>query len=321
MRRPLVPATALALALPLLLGSAPTAAASDHHPGRPTTYALQGDAGGSKFEGIGVDPAERTFYVSETTGGEIHRGNVRTGVTEEWKPEGADDRTTARGITTDEDGRVYVAGGPNGIGTDRPDLWVYAPDGTLLAALDAGVENAFFNDVAIGPDGAAYFTNSNAPQIFRVAREHGTWQVSLWADATGTVEQQEGFNLGGIVVSRDRRALVVAQGNAGILWRFDLATREVSRIDTGTVDLTNADGLVLHGDRLLVIRNFSRVLTTLHLDRDARSAELHSETPTDPGRVFTTGKEARGRLLLVDSKFDEQVATPPYEVVATDLPR
>ena len=42
---------------------------------------------------------------------------------------------------------------------------------------------------------------------------------------------------------------------------------------------------------------------------------------TDPDRVFTTAKIARGRLLLVDSKFDETVAQPPYEVVAMKLRR
>jgi sugar lactone lactonase YvrE len=315
-----VPATVLGLTLPLLLAASPAAASGDDR-GHPATYELQGDPGGSKFEGIGVDPRERTFYVSEVTGGEIHRGDVRTGVTEEWLPEGADGRTTARGITTDDEGRVYVAGGPNGLGTDRPDLWVYAADGTLLAALRVDVADAFLNDVAIGPDGAAYFTNSNAPQVFRVAREHGEWRVGTWADATGTITREEGFNLGGIVVSPDQQALVVAQGNAGILWRFDLATAEATRIDTGTAELSNADGLVLHGTRLAVIRNVDRVLTTLRLDRDAGSAELLTETPTDPTRVFTTGKEARGRLLVVDSKFDEDVAAPPYEVVGLPFPR
>ncbi|MGK5114257.1 MULTISPECIES: SMP-30/gluconolactonase/LRE family protein [unclassified Geodermatophilus] len=324
MRRLLAPATALGLTLPLLLAVPPAAASDDDH-GRPATYELDGDPrdpAGSKFEGIGVDPRERTFYVSETTGGEIHRGDVRTGETEVWLREGADGRVTARGITTDAEGRVYIAGGPNGLDDEsRPDLWVYDADGSLLAALRVDVAGAFLNDVAIGPDGAAYFTNSNAPQVFRVAREHGEWRVSTWADATGTIEQRQGFNLGGIVVSPDHRSLVVAQGNAGILWRFDLRTGAASRIDTGNARLTDADGLVLHDDRLVVIRNFSRVLTTLRLDRHARSAELVSETPTDPARVFTTGKEARGRLLLVDSKFDEPVAAPPYEVVAVRLPR
>lgn len=284
-----------------------------------TTYQLAGDEGGSKFEGIGVDHAGRTFYVSEVTGGEIHRGDVGSGATEEWMPEGADGRFTARGITTDRHGNVYVAGGPNGLGTDRPDMWVYSAGGDLLGALKVDASNAFINDVTIGPDGAAYFTNSNAPQIFRVSNDGSSWQVETWLDATGTITQQPGFNLGGIVVSPDRQALVVAQGNVGALWNIDLTSKAVVQIDTGSTDLTNADGLVARGHRLIVIRNFSRMLTTLQLDGDASSTTLVTEHATSADRVFTTGKIARGRLLLIDSKFDEPVAEPPYEVVSLRL--
>ena len=301
---------------------APAAPAAAHP--RPATYVLHGDPGdpqGSKFEGIGVDKTQETFYVSETTGGEIHRGDVRTGRTEVWLPEGSDGRATARGITVDRAGRVYIAGGPNSTQSGGPDLWVYSPDGQLLAALRVGVTNPFLNDVAIGPDGAAYFTNSNAPQIFRVAFDDGRWQVTTWADGTGVVPIRTGFNLGGIVVSPDRRALVVAQGNTGRLWRFDLRTRAVSAVDTGGANLVNADGLVLRGRTLLVVRNFDRKIATLKLEGGGRAARLIDETETDATRVFTTAKIARGRLLLVDSKFDEPVAAPPYEVVALRLNR
>ena len=312
--------TAAALLLTLGLGTLP----ADAHDGRgaaPRTYTLAGDPGGSKFEGIGVDRKQRTFYVSDTTGGEIHRGRVDRRVAQEWLPEGRDGRTTARGITTDRKNRVYIAGGPNGLGTALPDFWVYDASGRLQASLKVDQPNVFLNDVAIGPDGAAYVTNSNAPQIYRVAREGGRWQIRLWADATGTIPTATGFNLGGIVVSPDGRSLVVAQGNVGRLWRFGLRDRAVSAIDTGGADLVNADGLVRQGNTLLVVRNFSRRLTTLRLADDARTARLVRDVATDPERVFTTAKLARGRLLLVDSKFDETVAQPPYEVVSLRLPR
>ena len=314
MRRPVAAAALLGAALSLTLATPPAQA----HP-RPVSYQLSGDPGdpqGSKFEGIGVDRRQRTFYVSETTGGEIHRGDVRSGRTEVWLDEGADGRRTARGIAVDRQGRVYVAGGPNSTQSGGPDLWVYAPDGRLLAALRVGVANPFLNDIAIGPDGAAYVTNSNAPLVFRVAQEAGGWRVRTWADATGTIPTAAGFNLGGIVVSPDRRSLVVAQGNVGRLWRFDLRTRAVSEVATGGADLRNADGLVLRGCELFVVRNFDRVLTRLQLRADGRTARLEEERATDPSRVFTTAKFARGRLLLVDSHFDEPVGTPPYEVVA-----
>lgn len=304
------------LALPLAAHAAPEAS-------RPSTYTLTGDDGGSKFEGIGADTRTGVFYVSETTGGEIHRGSAGSAVTSEWLAgDGTDGRFTARGITVDGQGRVYIAGGPNRLsGAGLPDVWVYGADGTLLAALRLPGDDVFVNDVAIGSDGAAYFTNSNAPQVFRVAESATGWTGTVWADAAAEVTRAPGFNLGGIVLSEDGSALVVAQGNVGVLWRFDLVTGAVSRVDTGATDLTNADGLVRQGSTLTVVRNFSRMVTTLRLTDDGTAATFVRARATDPSRVLTTAKVLRGRMLFVDSKFDEAVATPPYEVVTDPFVR
>jgi sugar lactone lactonase YvrE len=315
-------AVAAATALPLLPFVA-LAPAQAHEHGRPSTYTLTGDSLGSKFEGIGADRRRGVFYVSEVTGGEIHRGTATEAQTRQWLDgDGTDGRFTARGITVDKAGRVYIAGGPNGIDhPGAPDMWVYSPSGELLAALQAPGDEVFVNDVTIGPDGAAYFTNSNAPQIFRVAFGPSGWSAELWADGAETIERRDGFNLGGIVVSRDRQALVVAQGNTGQLWRFDLSDGSVSQVDTGGADLINADGLVSQGSRLTVVRNFSRTIATLRLSADGRSAVLISQRATDPNRVLTTAKVLRGRTLYVDSKFDETVAAPPYQVVTDPFTR
>ncbi|WP_370585811.1 SMP-30/gluconolactonase/LRE family protein [Tessaracoccus sp. MC1627] len=308
-------AVSLLATLGLAVGAAPAVAGGP----RPTTYQLTGDvnnATGSKFEGIGADERRGLFYVSEVTGGEIHRGSAHSDETVEWLDgDGTDGRFTARGITVDEQGRVDIAGGPNGIGTGRPDLWVYEADGTLLAALRAPGVGVFLNDVALGPDGAAYFTNSNDAQVFRVADDGAGWQASLWADATDRVERLAGFNLGGIVLSADRSAFVVAQGNAGLLWRFDASTGDVSEVATGGADLVNADGLVLRGNQLTVVRNFSRMIATLRLSADGSRAVLLDQEATAADRVLTTAKALRGRILYVDSKFDEPVATGPYEIL------
>lgn len=311
--KPNLVSLATAAMLPALVLSTPAAA---DRGGRPDAHHLTGDPGGSKFEGIGTDRRRGTFYVSEVTGGEIHRGTARSAHTEQWLDgDGTDGRFTARGITTDRMSNVFIAGGPNGLGTGRPDLWVYHRSGELLAALRAPAEDAFLNDVWVGPDGAAYFTNSNAPQIFRVAEGDDGYQVELWADATGTIETPAGFNLGGIVATPDHRALIVAQGSTGQLWRFDLDDASVTPVDTRGVDLTNADGLVRRGSTLTVLRNFSRVVTTLRLAADGASTRLVSERTSDPDRVLTTAKALRGRILYVDSHFDESVAAPPYEVI------
>lgn len=286
---------------------------------RPASYELVGDADspvGSKFEGIGADERRGLFYVSEVTGGEIHRGSVQSSQAEEWLAgDGTDGRHTARGITVDDEGRVYVAGGPNGLGTGRPDLWVYDASGRLLAALRAPGQDVFLNDVAIGADGAAYFTDSNDAQVFRVADDGAGWRATLWADATDRIERRPGFNLGGIVLTADRSAFVVAQGSTGRLWRFDAGTGEATPVETGGADLTNADGLVRQGNRLTVVRNFSRMVATLRLAADGTRARLVAQEASAGDRVLTTAKTLRGRILYVDSKFDEPVATGPYEVV------
>ena len=81
-------------ALQLVLAAPATA----DHGGRPDVYQLTGDPGGSKFEGIGADERRGTFYVSEVTGGEIHRGTAGSSQTEEWlRGDGTDGRFTARG--------------------------------------------------------------------------------------------------------------------------------------------------------------------------------------------------------------------------------
>lgn len=92
------------VALPLLCAPA---LADSGQGRRSAVYWLTGDGGGSKFEGIGADQRRGVFYVSEVTGGEIHRGTAGSAQTSEWLPAGTDGRFTARGITVDPAGRLH----------------------------------------------------------------------------------------------------------------------------------------------------------------------------------------------------------------------
>src|SRR3954454_13625842 len=335
MRHPLRRSVATVLLLPpLFLAAATPAAARDRgHGGHgrddgrelPAAFTLSGDPGGSQFEGIAVAPGREVFYVTETTGGEIHRGDIDNARTQVWIDQDdalRDGRLAAAGIATDRGGRVYVAGGSNrtqpGAAADAPDFWVYDDDGDLQAALRMPVPGGvFLNDVVIGPDDAAYVTDSVTPRIFRIVREHGDWHATLWADAAGPPIYQTGpFGLNGIEVAPDGQSLVVAQSDAGALWRFDLETRTATRIETGDVDLTMADGLVVTGHTLVAVRNTPHILTYLRLAEDASTARLVAEVPTDAERVFTTGDVVRGRLLIVDSQFDEAPPSRDSEVVS-----
>jgi sugar lactone lactonase YvrE len=274
-------------------------------------------AAGLLLEGIGYDSQRQTFYVSGVNdGGRIYRGRLREEALEVWQPGNVDGRVTARGIDVDAAGRVFVAGGPSGR------LWVFSADGATLASLVTPA-GTFLNDVAVARDGAAYFTDSNQPRIWRVAPDAGgAWQATLWLDASATIPVVlPGFNLGGIVATPDDRHLLVAQGTTGRLWRIDLATQAITPVDLGGASIVNADGIVLRGHTLWVVQNFTRQITQLALDGQWASGQVISVRPTPANRTFTTAKIADGRLLLVDSQFG---FAPPFaaadRVMVSDLP-
>jgi sugar lactone lactonase YvrE len=171
---------------------------------------------------------------SSTSARWVHRGDVDELRTEVWLD--ADDalrdgRRITVELATHHHDRVYVAAGDNATQgdavADDPDFWIYEEDGDLLAALRVPADGpVFLNDVVVGPDGAAYVTDSITPQIFRIAREDGNWRATVWAaaDAPGAPEPGGGFGLSGVEVGPDCRSLIVAQSDVGSLWRYDLET-------------------------------------------------------------------------------------------------
>ena len=288
--------SAAVVVIALLVGAAPTAAAP---PARDRDADLP--AAGVFLEGIGVDERAGVFYVSATNqSGALYRGSMRGGdrVLELWQPPRAGDN--GRGIDVDRAGRVYVAGGPSA------EVRVFARDGELLAELPTGAPGSFLNDVWVGPDGAAYVTDSSLPVIWRVAHDGAGWRIERWLDVSPEIAYTPSladFDLGGIVSTFDRRYLLTTQGTTGQLWRVDLQTREIAEVDLGGARLTNADGIVLRGRTLWVVQNFTRQISKLKLRHRYETATVEAILPTPADRTFTTAKRVGGRLLVVDSKF------------------
>jgi Cu-Zn family superoxide dismutase len=307
----------LAWAAPGYVNAAPTSRpASDP---RPTAYVLPGT---NVFpEGVAFDRRSGDFFVSSTTNGAIFRGNISEPLTEVFLPGNTDGRTAAVGLKVDDQGQLFVAGGNTG------KVFVYdTATGALLATFDNDLAATFVNDVAIAKDGAAYFTDSVNPFLYRVTQnEQGQFEFERWIDFTGTpFVYQPGFNANGIVASPNGKYLVVVQSNTGKLFRIEIATKEVTEIDLGGAALTNGDGLLLKGRRLYVVRNRQEQIVEVRLTGDLSSGTVVSST-TDPSFAFpTTIAEARGRLLVVNSQFDRRApgSTPdlPFTVVSVKLP-
>ena len=124
------------------------------------TFTLPGDA---VFpESVGVDDATGDAYVGSLADGALYRLTT-DGRVEVWSEAGTDGRSSVAGVKVDSHGRLWAAGGYEGT------LWVYDLDtGSALARLDVGGHPSCVNDIAFGPGGEAYVTDSLISLLFRV---------------------------------------------------------------------------------------------------------------------------------------------------------
>ena len=261
-------------------------------------------------EGIALDQTTGDFYVGSTNDGAVFRGNVSEPRTEAevlLEP-GSDGRSTAIGMKVDAEGRLFIAGGDTG------QLFVYDPGtGELIDRFSNGQEITFINDVALTPDGSAYFTDSMNPELYRVFPDgSGGYQFESFLSFEGTpAEYGEGFNLNGIAASEDGRYLVTVKSSTGELFRIDTQSGEVTLVDTGGADLTNGDGIFLDGQTLYVCRNQHEEIVPVQMSADFASGEV-GEPFTDASFMYPTTIAVSGdRLYAVNSQFDEREGGEP----------
>ncbi|MBR8833125.1 MAG: SMP-30/gluconolactonase/LRE family protein [Stigonema ocellatum SAG 48.90 = DSM 106950] len=272
-------------------------------------------------EGIGYQPRTKDFFVSSTTDGTIFRGNLQEESANVFLPGGADGRTTAIGLKVDNyRDRLFIAGGNTG------QIFVYdIHSGNLLGKFNNHKASTFINDVALTPNGDAYFTDSSDPILYKVSTNQAQEFVfEAWLDFTGTsLEYQSGFNLNGIAATKDGKYLIVVQTNTGKLFRIDIASKEVTEIDLGGETFTNGDGILLSEERILyVVRNRNGLIVKVKLSKDLSRGTVVSNT-TDPLLAYpTTIAQAGKRLLVVNSQFDKRGPglTPELPFTVASIP-
>lgn len=293
--------TALAAAFAL----APTGSASAAP--FPDTLALPN---GWLPEGIATG-AGTSVYSGSRADGSVWKGDLRTG---EGQVLVDVDGRVAVGIKVDR-GLLFVSGGATG------DAYVYDADsGAEVAAFDLTDGPAFINDVTVTRD-AAWFTNSQAAELYRVALGAGgvpTGPVQTIALA-GDWQQVAGFNANGIAATPDGQTLLVINSTTGILYAVDAATGEATAVDAGGALLTQGDGILLRGKTLWVVRNRVNEVVELRMAPNWLSGSVVA-TITDPDFDVPTTVAAQGsRLYAVNARFN----TPPtpdteYDIVLVD---
>jgi sugar lactone lactonase YvrE len=299
MRLNLLPATAvLALSVTALAGTA--SAAPPVFPGKvslPDGWAAEGVA-----TGAGTD-----VYAGSLAGGAIWKADLRTGEGSILVPPRDGGATVGLNVSR---GLLYAAGGQTGLGM------VYdAQTGAEVATLQLTAPGGFVNDVIVTPD-AAWFTNSFAAELYRVALEDGTPTGAFeTVPLTGDWIQGDAFNANGIEATPDGGSLIVINSESGDLFRVDPSSGVATRI-VSDVALTAGDGILLQGKELAVVRNRLNQIAVLRLSPDLSSATL-TETLTDPDFAVPTTVAAFGSTLYaVNARFGLPAGS--FDIVKVD---
>lgn len=280
----------VAAAAIVLLASAGTSARSF-----PDLIQLPGDFGP---EGIAVGNGT-TFYIGSlnpATSGQILVGDLRTG---EFATLVEPDGVPAIGMKHDpRSNLLFVARGGSGMGTVFD-----AASGDVVATYQFQTAPTFINDVVVTRD-AAYFTDSAAPFLYRVALGPGGEPA---ADAT-RIPLPADFRTNGIVATANSEHLFVVNGATAQLYRLDTPTHTPVPVDLGGDTLPNADGLLLDGRTLYVVQNFRNRVAVVQLSPDYRSGAIvrfitEPFTSNPLTKVPTTIAEFGNALYAVTAGF------------------
>lgn len=298
----------------------PTAAHGPKHGGFGTklqkTVALP-----TGFQPEGIAISGKTFFVGSIPTGAIFSGNLRTGEGEILVP-GAEGRA-AIGVEFDKRWeRLFVAGGPTG------KAFVYdAVDGELLKEYQlTDLSPRFVNDVVVTRN-AAWFTDSNNQQLYKVAIDSATGNLADAAETvplTGDLSFSEGFNTNGIDATKGGRWLVIVQSNEGKLFRVATkngvagVTKEIA-LTGGDANVVNGDGLLLDQRTLYVVQNQLDKIAVVKLNFSLTKGKIVRYL-TDPAfDVPTTIDDVKKKNLIyaVNARFNRvpDPATAEYSLV------
>lgn len=280
------------LVLVITLGASPAAAAARPFP---DVIPLPN---GFRPEGIAI--VGTTFYTGSLGGVQgVYRGDLRTGEGSQFIPGNGGPFV---GMKVDDRARLWIAGGGLGAG------YVYdtttTPTGALLRSFSFASSGTFVNDVIVTED-AAWFTESRAPRLYRVAiGSDGAIGPATTIDLTGKIDFVSGVNnLNGIAATPDGSTLIVVNSSTGKLYTIDTETIATDEIDLGGATMTTGDGILLHGRTLYVVRNRMNQIAVIELAPDLASGTVVAVITSAAFDVPTTIARHGDALYAVNARF------------------
>ena len=300
------------LALAALLVPAPAASAGETR----SVQSRSGEAapvilldGAKGAEGIAAAGSTK-FFAGDLVTGDIYRGDIRKDKATKFID--APDGRMAVGMKADRhNDLLFVAGGPTGR------AYVYDTDtGKTVKTVQLTTKEAFINDVAL-TDHGAWFTNSRQAELYFIPVDDDgdlgkVRTLTLKGPAADTSKQ---FNLNGIAYSRDARRLVVAHTGNQALYTVSPRTGASTAI-TG-VKVPNVDGVLVKGDTVWAVQNFSNQISRLRVNFHESTAKLREVITSSDFNIPTTAALFDDSLAAVNAKFGVPNAKT-FEVVTVD---
>jgi sugar lactone lactonase YvrE len=260
-------------------------------------------------EGTAYSKKQNTFFVSSLHYGKIGKVDTKGNYTAFIND---DELISTIGILADEKrNSLYVCVSDPGVSvktnaaTQNKLAKIAAYDLTTgkrkfiadLGALNKDGGN-FANDVTADDAGNLYVTNSFSPIIYKVTQ---TGVASIFA--TSDMWKGEGFNLNGIVYTKDGYLLTV-QSNTGAIYKVSIANpKSITKIKTDAI--IGADGLILSkSNELLVISNSSNKVFRLNTKDNWVGASATGEATT-LNSFPTTGVIVKNMPYILNAKLNE----------------
>lgn len=283
----------------------------------PTRFPLPN---GFRPEGITIGPSPYA-YLGSIANGDVYRASLATGrghvISRGLGPE-----HPVIGLKVDRRERLLFLSG----GGSREIRVADVRSGKLLKTFTVGSDGTFVNDVILTP-GAAWFTDSFKPQIYRLplGRYDQPGDEVTTVPLTGDWEQGPDFTGNGIERTPDGSALLLVNSVAGGggLMRVDPRTGVARSVDIGDTRLPNGDGLLLLGRTLYVVQQRQNAVDVLRLDQSGtRGTAIARITDPERFKIPTTAAAWGDRIYLPNARFDvEPTPDTTYDVVAVDQVR
>ena len=276
-------------------------------------------------EGIAYDPKAGVFYTAGAVDGTVAKVDIRTGRATTLVKSGGLSPVTpgvfpvALGMKVDDRERLWIAGGSTGR--------IYIVDtrtGGVMANLEAKAPGVgILNDLVVTPAGV-FVTDTRRPVLWRVD-PLAPAEPERWLDlSAGAIQYDEGYNLNGIAATPDGKSLIVVHMGKGVLYHIDTATKAITPIDIGGQPLSTADGLVLDGRTLYVVRQGEGEIVSIALNADLRSGQVKGRLKDPVFSYPATAAKAGDRLLVVNTQFNRReggTAQKPFSILSVPLAR